>query len=367
MKTTSRILSVLLLLSVLLTGCSVSSMETESTTTTATVSTASEIQTTTEAVTSTTTTSTTMFDDPDVEHTSKYASASDIASNGSDASVKVLKRTALPEYAGKPYVVINNNEPGFTSSEKDNRSAFENYSDLDSLGRCGTAFANICREIMPTEKRGAIGMIKPSGWHTVKYDNVDGKYLYNRCHLIGYQLSAENANVKNLITGTRYLNIHGMLPFENMVADYVKETGNHVAYRVTPVFVNDELVARGVQIEAYSVEDDGDGICFNVYCFNVQPDITIDYATGASQLTSSITTTAKPTTRATTKATTKTTARTTTKAEDYGGESNSQTVYITATGSKYHRDGCQYLRKSQIPISLSDAKARGYTPCSKCF
>ena len=318
MKTASRILSVLLLLSVLLTGCSVSSMETESTTTTATVSTTSETQTTTEATTTTTTT-TTMFDDPDVEHTSKYASASDIASNGSNASVKVIKRTSLPEYAGKPYVVINNNEPGFTSSEKDNRSAFESYSELDSLGRCGAAFANICREIMPTEKRSAIGMIKPSGWHTVKYDNVDGKYLYNRCHLIGYQLSAENANVKNLITGTRYLNIHGMLPFENMVADYVKETGNHVAYRVTPIFVNDELVARGVQIEAYSVEDDGDGICFNVYCFNAQPDITIDYATGASQLTSSITTTAKPTTRATTKATT---TKATTKAEDYGGESN---------------------------------------------
>ena len=250
MKTTSRILSILLLLSILFTGCSVCSMETESTTTTATVSTASEIQTTTEAVTSTTTKTTTMFDDPDVEHTSKYASASDIASNGSDASVKVLTRSSLPEYTGKPYVVINNNEPGFNFSEKDNRSAFENYSDLDSLGRCGAAFANICREIMPTEKRGAIGMIKPSGWHTVKYDNVDGKYLYNRCHLIGYQLSAENANEKNLITGTRHLNIQGMLPFENMVADYVKETGNHVAYRVTPVFVKDELVARGVQIEA---------------------------------------------------------------------------------------------------------------------
>ena len=362
MKTASRILSVLLLLSVLLTGCSVSSTEIESTTTTAAISTTSETQTTTEATTTTTTT-TTMFDDPDVEHTSKYASASDIASNGSDSSVKVLKRTSLPKYAGKPYVVINNNEPGFTSSEKNNSSAFENYSELDSLGRCGAAFANICREIMPTEKRGAIGMIKPSGWHTVKYDNVDGKYLYNRCHLIGYQLSAENANVRNLITGTRYMNIHGMLPFENMVADYVKETGNHVLYRSTPVFVNDELVARGVQIEAYSVEDDGDGICFNVYCFNTQPDITIDYSTGASQLTSSITTTAKQTTRATTKTTTKTT----TKAENYGGESNSQTVYITNTGTMYHRDGCQYLRKSQIPISLADAKAQGYTPCSRCF
>jgi len=162
--------------------------------------------------------------------------------------------------------------------------AFEKYSELDDLGRCGTAYANVCRETMPTEERGNIGMIKPSGWHTVKYDNVDGKYLYNRCHLIGYQLTAENANEKNLITGTRYLNIEGMLLFENMVADYIDETDNHILYRVTPIFKDDNLLASGVQMEAYSVEDKGKGVSFNVYCYNVQPGITIDYTNGDSKL-----------------------------------------------------------------------------------
>ena len=162
--------------------------------------------------------------------------------------------------------------------------SYETYSPLDELGRCGVAQANIGLDLMPTEKRGSIGQVKPSGWQTVKYDIVDGKYLYNRCHLIGYQLSGENANRENLITGTRYMNVEGMLPFENMVADYVKETENHVLYRVTPVFEGSELVARGVQIEALSVEDNGDGICFNVFVFNVQPGIVIDYATGDSHL-----------------------------------------------------------------------------------
>ena len=176
----------------------------------------------------------------------------------------------IPAFSGQPYVVLHDNKPDFSESDF-SESSFERYSPLDSLGRCGAAFANIGRDIMPTEKRGAIGQVKPSGWQVAKYDSVDGKYLYNRCHLIGYQLSAENANKQNLITGTRYMNVQGMLPFENMVADYVKETGNHVLYRVTPVFQGKELVARGVQIEAESVEDKGAGICFNVYCYNVQP------------------------------------------------------------------------------------------------
>ena len=163
------------------------------------------------------------------------------------------------------------------------RGVFEEYSDLDEYGRCGVAFANICVDIMPTEPRGEIGMIKPSGWHTIRYDDlIDGMYLYNRCHLIGYQLAGENANEKNLITGTRYMNVDGMLPFENAVADYVAETQNHVLYRVTPDFQGNDLVARGVQIEAYSIEDNGAGICFNVYVHNVQPGITIDYSTGES-------------------------------------------------------------------------------------
>lgn len=185
----------------------------------------------------------------------------------------------VPAYSGEPYVVVNNNIPFFKDSDL-TTEACEKYSDLDSLGRCGAAYANVCQEIMPTEKRGAIGMVKPTGWQTVKYDWVDGKYLYNRCHLIGYQLSGENANEKNLITGTRYLNVDGMLPFENLVADYVHETDHHVLYRVTPVFENSDLVASGVLMEAQSVEDDD--VLFCVYCYNVQPKVTIDYATGES-------------------------------------------------------------------------------------
>lgn len=188
---------------------------------------------------------------------------------------------SVPEYSGMPYVTLDGNKPDFHPGDMTDEP-FEYYSDLDLWGRCGMAYANICEEIMPTEPRGEIGQVKPTGWHTVKYDCVDGKYLYNRCHLIGYQLAGENANEKNLITGTRYLNVEGMLPFENMVDDYVEDTGNHVLYRVTPVFSGRELVARGVQMEAFSVEDNGEGICFNVYVYNVQPGVTIDYATGES-------------------------------------------------------------------------------------
>lgn len=187
----------------------------------------------------------------------------------------------IPEYSGEPYIVLNDNKPEFSEDDL-TEEAFETYSELDDLGRCGTAYANICMEIMPTEERGSIGQVRPTGWHTVKYDNVDGKYLYNRCHLIGYQLAGENANEKNLITGTRYMNVEGMLPFEDMVADYVKETQNHVLYRVTPVFEEENLVASGVQMEAMSVEDNGEGILYNVYVYNVQPRIGIDYTTGES-------------------------------------------------------------------------------------
>lgn len=193
----------------------------------------------------------------------------------------------LPEYSGKPYVELNGNVPYFKKSDL-TKSSFGKYSDLDELGRCGVVFANVCYDTMPADERSAIGMVKPSGWHTVKYDNVDGKYLYNRCHLIGFQLTGENGNEKNLITGTRYLNIEGMLPFENKVADYAESTDNHVLYRVTPIFKGDNLLASGVQIEAYSVEDSGRGICFNVYCYNVQPGITIDYSDGSSKLSEGV-------------------------------------------------------------------------------
>ncbi len=191
----------------------------------------------------------------------------------------------IPEYSGSPYITINDNQPSFTEDEY-TTEAFEEYAELDSLGRCGVTYACVGVEIMPTEERGSIGQVKPTGWVTAKYDFVDGKYLYNRCHLIGFQLTGENANTSNLITGTRYMNVDGMLPFENMVADYVKETENHVLYRVTPIFDGENLVASGVQMEARSVEDNGDGICFNVYCYNVQPGVTIDYATGESCLSS---------------------------------------------------------------------------------
>lgn len=189
----------------------------------------------------------------------------------------------IPEYTGDAYCSINNNMPQFEEDEL-TTEAYEYFSKLDQLGRCGMVMACVGQELMPTEERESINHVTPSGWINSTYSFVDGRYLYNRCHLIGFQLTGENANKQNLITGTRYMNVEGMLPFENMVADYVKETANHVLYRVTPIFENDELVARGVQLEAWSVEDEGEGVCFNVYVYNVQPGVAIDYATGKSEL-----------------------------------------------------------------------------------
>ncbi len=238
------------------------------------------VTTVTESETAVTTVSESETSDTESEATDEPAAQSVHTQPSTEVTISVAD---IPAYAGDPYVMINDNVPQFLETDLAT-SSYEYYSDLDSLGRCGVVYACIGTDLMPTEERGNIGSVKPSGWHTVKYDIVDGKYLYNRCHLIGYQLSGENANVNNLITGTRYLNVEGMLPFENMVADYVKETGNHVLYRVAPVFEGDNLVASGVQIEAQSVEDQGEGILFNVYCYNVQPGVTIDYATGDSVL-----------------------------------------------------------------------------------
>lgn len=190
---------------------------------------------------------------------------------------------SIPEYSNDNYVVLNNNEPNFTESDYTTDS-FERYSELDSLGRAKVAYANIGVDLMPTEERGSIGQVKPSGWHLIKYDIVNGKYLYNRCHLIGYQLTGENANEKNLITCTRQMNTVGMLEFENKVANYIKSTNNHVLYRVTPIYKDDNLIASGVVMEAYSVEDSGEGIKFNVFVYNVQDGIDIDYKTGDSKL-----------------------------------------------------------------------------------
>lgn len=238
------------------------------------------VTTVTESETAVTTVSESETSDTESEATNEPAAQSVHTQPSTEVTISVAD---IPAYAGDPYVTINDNEPQFLETDLAT-SSYEYYSDLDDLGRCGVVYACIGTDLMPTEERGNIGSVKPSGWHTVKYDIVDGKYLYNRCHLIGYQLSGENANVNNLITGTRYLNVEGMLPFENMVADYVKETGNHVLYRVAPVFEGNNLVASGVQIEAQSVEDQGEGILFNVYCYNVQPGVTIDYATGDSTL-----------------------------------------------------------------------------------
>lgn len=306
----------------------------------------------------------------------------DLVNNNSYVSLD-----AIPAYDGKAYVAVNNNEPFFTDSDM-TTTAFENYSDLDSLGRCGVAYANICKDIMPTEERGKIGMIKPSGWHTVKYDVIKDRYLYNRCHLIGYQLAGENANPKNLITGTRYLNVEGMLPFENLVADYVNNTGNHVLYRVTPMFSGSNLVANGVLIEAKSVEDNGGGILFNVYCYNVQPGVGINYENGDSWLDG--TTPQKQSVQTDTPqnegsqssagsgAGESGSSGSTTGSASSGSDSsvaensaadssNSETmVHITATGKKYHRAGCRTLKKSDTEVTLEEAKSMGLSPCGIC-
>lgn len=285
----------------------------------------------------------------------------------------------VPAYSGKPYTAVNNNEPYFTSDNL-TTEAFENYSELDALGRCGVAYANVCLETMPTEKRGSISEVKPTGWHSVKYDNVDGKSLYNRCHLIGYQLTAENANQQNLITGTRYLNVDGMLPFENMVADYVKETDNHVLYRVTPIFTGDNLVADGVLMEGYSVEDEGDGICFFVYAYNVQPGITIDYATGDSWLSSekgnsdsSSGGNSAVSQSAADKSGTQQAAVQTESVKETSAPVSTGTEYILNTNTKkFHYPSCSSVKqmkasnKKEYTGSRDDLIAQGYDPCKKC-
>lgn len=285
----------------------------------------------------------------------------------------------VPAYSGEPYTAVNNNEPYFTSDNL-TTEAFENYSELDALGRCGVAYANVCLETMPTEKRGSISEVKPTGWHSVKYDNVDGKSLYNRCHLIGYQLTAENANQQNLITGTRYLNVDGMLPFENMVADYVKETDNHVLYRVTPIFTGDNLVADGVLMEGYSVEDEGDGICFCVYAYNVQPGITIDYATGDSWLSSekgnsdsSSGGNSAVSQSAADKSGTQQAAIQTESVKETSAPVSTGTEYILNTNTKkFHYPSCSSVKqmkvsnKKEYTGSRDDLIAQGYDPCKKC-
>lgn len=270
-------------------------------------------------------------------------------------SATAVNLANIPAYSGKAYVAVNNNVPNFSSTELTTQG-YEKYSNLDSLGRTRVAVASVGMDTMPgaNEKRGSISSIKPTGWQQAQYDCISGGWLYNRCHLIGWQLSAENANKSNLITGTKYLNISGMLPFENMVSDYIKETGNHVAYRITPIYDGNNLLASGVQMEAYSVEDDGGGICFNIYCYNVQPEITINYATGLSSGPSS-----KPS------SSTSSTVKPNPEPENNTGSSNM--VWIPNSGSKYHSHaGCSNM-KNPSQVTKSEAENRGYEPCKKCW
>lgn len=284
----------------------------------------------------------------------------------------------VPAYSGYAYVQMHDNKPYFTKEEEQNEEIFETYSELDDLGRCGVAFANICRELQPTEPRGEIGKIKPSGWHTVKYnDIISDNYLYNRCHLIGYQLAGENANEKNLITGTRYLNVAGMLPFENQITAYLEQNDNHVLYRVTPVFEGDNLVASGVLLEAYSVEDAGAGICFNVYCYNVQPGIAIDYATGDSHEDSSVVAYDNNYDSAIHRDEQEDTAsEALTEAYAAGSEADknasgekSDMVWISETGNKYHRkNNCGTMNPDNATeLTKEQAEDMGYEPCGRCY
>lgn len=340
------LLSLLLALSLVLTGCGAAE---------APASSSAEPQSAQSAVQS----------EPEVDS----AEPQDASSAEQPTAEEPVEETAdlsnLPAYAGEAYVAVHDNQPYFSEQERQSTEPFETYSPLDSLGRCGVAWANICPELMPTEERGEIGQVKPSGWHTVKYDCVDGKYLYNRCHLIGFQLAGENANEQNLITGTRYLNIEGMLPFENLVADYVQETGNHVLYRVTPVFDGDNLVAGGVLLEGWSVEDGGQGVCFCVYAYNVQPGVEIDYATGESWETGETPAESQPEEE--------TSAEEQQPEQGDSTQSSGEMEYVLNTNThKFHYPDCASVSR------MSDANrqdfvgtreqviAQGYEPCGNC-
>ena len=279
----------------------------------------------------------------------KKADISQVTSPGqSEAGITVNKAVGLeaediPDYSGKPYIVINKNTPDFKQSEL-KAKPYEHYAELDRYGRCRESVACIGKELMPKDERETISEVKPTGWHSIRFSFIDGESLYNRCHLIGFQLTGENANEKNLITGTRYLNIEGMLPFENMTAEYIRETGNHVLYRVTPIYSGTELVARGVQMEAYSVEDVGRGLCFNVFCYNVQPNVKIDYKTGEAEATVKETTTKKI-----------------------------EAAYvINKKSGKIHRPDCSGVKtmsdKNKLfsNESVDELIAEGYTPCGEC-
>ena len=307
----------------------------------------------------------------DTQESHQVTSATDVPT-GEGTSAFSLRE--IPAYSGTPYTEVNGNQPYFTEEELTTQS-FETYSELDSLGRCGVAYANVGQDLMPTEPRGEIGAVKPTGWHLVKYDNVDGKYLYNRCHLIAYMLAAENANPQNLITGTRYLNVQGMLPFETKVCDYVKNTGNHVLYRVTPIFDGDNLLADGVLMEAYSVEDAGEGISFCVFAYNVQPGIGIDYATGDNWAEGSGTYQSTETSVAeeTPAPQPETDTAVQITPELSAPQETQQTTYVLNTNTmKFHYPTCSSVddmkeKNKQIYTGSRDEVINmGYVPCKRC-
>ena len=307
----------------------------------------------------------------DTQESQQVTSATDVPT-GEGTSAFSLRE--IPAYSGTPYTEVNGNQPYFTEEELTTQS-FETYSELDSLGRCGVAYANVGQDLMPTEPRGEIGAVKPTGWHLVKYDNVDGKYLYNRCHLIAYMLAAENANPQNLITGTRYLNVQGMLPFETKVCDYVKNTGNHVLYRVTPIFDGDNLLADGVLMEAYSVEDAGEGISFCVFAYNVQPGIGIDYATGDNWAEGSGTyqsTVASVAEETPVPQPETDTAVQITPESSVSQESRETTYVLNTNTKKFHYPTCSSVddmkeKNKQIYTGSRDEVINmGYGPCKRC-
>ena len=309
------------------------------------------------------------------------------AKEESEKSNTATDLSNIPDYSDKAFIELNENVPAFTEEEKKSTEAFEKYSELDKLGRCGVAFANICQELMPTEERGDIGDVRPSGWHTVKYsDIIEDNYLYNRSHLIAYSLAGENANEKNLITGTRFLNQDTMQIFELKVLDYVRANDNHVLYRVTPFFEGDNLVATGVQMEAWSVEDDGKGVCFNVFCYNVQPGIEIDYATGESKAVIELSGTDEAADSANSSTKEKpeeaeeqseeSTGTKTTEDSNAGSTSFENTTrdYVVNTNSKKIHlpysssvDDMKEKNKWECTSTLNELMEKGYDPCGRCL
>ena len=265
------------------------------------------------------------------------------------ASAVSVSLEEVPAYSGSPYVELDGNQPGFSLEERTTDS-FETYSTLDALGRCGPAYACIGQDLMPTEDRESISSVRPTGWVQAEYDFVEGGSLYNRCHLIGFQLTGENANEENLITGTRYMNVEGMLPFENMVADYIKETGNHVLYRAAPIFEGENLVASGVVMEALSVEDEGEGVCFHVYVYNVQPGVEIDYATGESWETGD----------------------SASSALESQAEEQEADYVLNTSSKKFHRPDCSSVdsmsekNRQEYHGTREELIAQGYEPCGSC-